>query len=214
MKESEIQNILDEYKLNLPLYRDFCAAISNLLRTLLESKGYKYQMTYRVKDVKGLAEKLRRRKRRKYNSLSDIEDLAGIRIIFYLESEKRRFIKDLREELSGEIRREDRFKQGGYRATHVTVTLGEKRSCLSEYSRFHCLKCEIQLTSMLYHAWSEIEHDLFYKEDKEALQNNEALFNVLKKRLSDVMNEYITKANREFEYIVRQVRKIKKKENQ
>jgi len=34
---------------------------------------------------------------------------------------------------------------------------------LSEYALFDKMKCEIQVRTILQHAWAEIEHDLVYK---------------------------------------------------
>jgi len=201
--------LVGEYKLWRPIYADLCLSMSNMLYSLLQNGGYKFQLTHRVKDVDALRAKIRRRRDQNYRGLGDVEDLAGIRIIFYLESDKERFIRDLCRELSGFIEREDHCKEGGYRATHLTVSFGEKRWRLSEYSKFQGLKCEIQLTSILYHAWAEIEHDIFYKEDRGARKNRSKKLALLKKRLHCVMNDHITKANAELEAIAADVRKIR-----
>ena len=46
---------------------------------------------------------------------------------------------------------------------HTIVSLSSKREKLVEYSRFKNLKFEIQIRSILQHAWAEIEHDIGYK---------------------------------------------------
>ena len=54
----------------------------------------------------------------------------------------------------------DRF---GYLSVHFVVRLSPARAALPEYRRFEKLLCEIQIRSILQHAWAEIEHDLGYK---------------------------------------------------
>jgi ppGpp synthetase/RelA/SpoT-type nucleotidyltranferase len=201
--------LVGEYRLWKPIYADLCLSMSNMIYSLLQNGGYKFQLTHRVKDVDALRIKIRRRKERNYRELGDVEDLAGIRIIFYLESDKERFIRELCRELSGFVQREDHCKEGGYRATHLTVSFGEKRWRLSEYSKFQGLKCEIQLTSILYHAWSEIEHDIFYKDDPKVPKTDRAKLAKLRQRLVCVMNDHITKANAELEAIAKEVRQVR-----
>lgn len=207
--------LIAEYRRLKPVYADLCLSMSNLLYSLLQNGGYKFHLTHRVKDVEELRSKIRRRRDRCYRVLGDVEDLAGVRVIFYLESEKEGFIRELRRELSGEIRREDHCKEEGYRATHLTVSFGEKRYRLSEYRKFRGLKCEIQMTSILYHAWSEIEHDIFYKEDRDKPSGRGKKLSELRERMSVLMNDHITRANAELEDIARQVRNIRgeKEEN-
>jgi hypothetical protein len=54
----------------------------------------------------------------------------------------------------------DRF---GYLSLHYVVSLNEGRLALPEYRNFDNVKFEIQIRSILQHAWAEIEHDLGYR---------------------------------------------------
>ncbi|MCY1691163.1 hypothetical protein OVA29_11120 [Exiguobacterium sp. SL14] len=51
----------------------------------------------------------------------------------------------------------------GYLSVHFVASLSEQRLALSEYGRFKDYTAEIQIRSILQHAWAEIEHDLGYK---------------------------------------------------
>jgi putative GTP pyrophosphokinase len=55
---------------------------------------------------------------------------------------------------------EDRF---GYQSVHYIVRLKADRTALPEYRRFEGLVGEIQVRTILQHAWAEIEHDIQYK---------------------------------------------------
>ncbi len=51
----------------------------------------------------------------------------------------------------------------GYLSIHYIIKLKENRSSLSEYKDYKDLVAEIQVRTLLQHAWAEIEHDKNYK---------------------------------------------------
>jgi putative GTP pyrophosphokinase len=55
---------------------------------------------------------------------------------------------------------EDRL---GYQSVHFIVKLSETRINLPEYKQYKNLMCEIQVRTVMQHAWAEIEHDIQYK---------------------------------------------------
>jgi len=204
-----IKKLLDEYKEKRPLYGEFCFCVNNLIKSLLDNKGYKYQILYRVKELDKLEEKLTRRKEEGgiYKRLSEVEDLAGLRIIFYLESDKDKFIKDLQKEISGALKIEQEQKKSGYEAIHITISLGEKRLQLAEYEKFKNLKCELQITSILQHAWAEIEHDIIYKDINKIKEKNPSRFKSIQQKLDGILKHHIKKASSEFDKILNQIKK-------
>ena len=76
--------------------------IRNLLEGFLRGEKFKFQIFQRPKDKEKLAEKIERKTRdgKEYKTLDDIEDLAGVRVVFYLEDDKKdscsNFYKSLR----------------------------------------------------------------------------------------------------------------------
>ena len=195
---SSPSRIVDEYYRQDILYYDFCAAIRNVIVSLLDEGRFKYQLSWRVKSIESLREKIARNAKagKVYRRLSDIEDLAGIRVVFYLESERRRFLSALMREMTRtKLRTEEHQKDGGYRATHVLVQLGRKRAALHEYHRFAGLKCELQLTSALFHAWSEVEHDILYKRGPGTRALDVRSEAHLKRELNDAMKHFIEPAS-------------------
>jgi hypothetical protein len=56
--------------------------------------------------------------------------------------------------------KEEKF---GYGSIHYVVRLKDNRTNLLEYSRFMNVVAEIQIRTILQHAWAEIEHDIQYK---------------------------------------------------
>ena len=51
----------------------------------------------------------------------------------------------------------------GYRSTHFVCTLGQQRAALPEYDALGNLKFEIQVRTVLQHAWAELAHDRSFK---------------------------------------------------
>ena len=105
----------------------------------------------------------------KYPSpLEDITDLAGVRIIAFFPSAVEKIGDCIREEfevlehenLSRSLLQEERF---GYQSEHYLVRLDSKRTVLPEYEPHRGLIAEVQVRTILQHAWAEIEHDIQYK---------------------------------------------------
>lgn len=162
------EHILTEFQEKHTSYKLFCDRAMNLIGDLLRQKGLLiHNLTGRVKADKSLSKKIDK-KIDKYSSINDITDLVGIRIITHLESEVDIVEKLIREEFKIDEensidKRELNYDQFGYRSLHLVISLSDERACLTEYAAYKNLKCEIQIRSILQHAWAEIEHDLGYK---------------------------------------------------
>jgi len=211
--KSRTKVILGEYRSKLSLYEQYCVAACNLLESLLKKDEYKYQLSYRIKNVHSLTEKIQRKRQKSklYKHLDEIEDILGIRIVFYTEHDRKKFIKKLSLELKNQVRYEERFRISGYRSTHAIITFGQDRTGLPEYRKFKGLKCEVQLTLILNHAWAEVEHDILYKETSRIRLLDKKRYDILKNRMEKVMVDYIRKASKELEGIVKEIRTVKLK---
>jgi ppGpp synthetase/RelA/SpoT-type nucleotidyltranferase len=94
--------------------------------------------------------------------------LAGVRITtFFLRSVAR--VDEVLHREFEIVERIDKaaslWKEGrlGYQSVHYLVRLGTNRVALGEYQTFKGLLAEIQVRTVLQHAWAEIEHDIQYK---------------------------------------------------
>jgi len=199
--------ILLDFKNQRPLYEAFSLVMRKMVEALLIQGGYKYQLSVRIKDIQKLEEKIKRKSNLGlgYKKLSDIEDLAGLRIIFYTEVDKEAFIGELKNEIAGHVLVENLEKSSGYTATHIIARLSRKRLKLVEYESFWGLKCEIQITSAIYHAWSELEHDLIYKDVNGLEKFNPDKYKLAKAKLGDILEKYIKKAVVEFEEVMKEM---------
>ncbi len=206
-RKSQIDAYLKEYKHLKKLYRDFSYTIKFILENLLRKNSFKYQaITYREKDEKSLKDKLETVK--KIKSVKDIDDLAGCRIIFYLDNDIQRVIQYLQNEFVV-VKQNLKYSDDSYNALHLIVKLNKDRLKLSEYERFNGLKCEIQLTTVLYHSWSELAHGVIYKPEKSLSEFDKPTFDSIKGYFSDVMKNYIKQAQYSFDFIFKEIEKIK-----
>jgi len=166
------QSIINDYDEKISLYKAFCRKIEHLVTEILEDQNINYHsITSRVKKRDSFVKKVKKGTG-KYQSLGDITDVVGVRIITYFEDDVDKVAKILGAEFNVDIENSidkralldpDRF---GYLSLHHVVSLLPKRCQLTEYKRFPALKAEIQTRSILQHAWAEIEHDLGYKTKK------------------------------------------------
>jgi putative GTP pyrophosphokinase len=202
---SYVKKILYQYRNKRPLYEEFRAAVHKLLETLLKDHNFKYQLTSRTKSPERLREKLIRKSLQgiRYQTLDDIEDLTGVRVLFYSESDKEKFLKILKRAVDGTMNIEPKQQKSGYDATHVIMTFGPRRLALPEYRHFVDLKAEIQITSILRHTWAEIEHDFIYKDISGLKKRDPEKFMVMQEKLGQILDKHIKQASIEFEEVIK-----------
>lgn len=163
--------VMAEYDSKYELYKKFTLEIEHQLRNILDAEGIVYNaVTCRLKGRESLSKKIDR-KNDKYSALEDLTDIAGVRVITYYAEDVdkvaeivgKQFTIDKENSIDKRDALEpDRF---GYCSVHYVVEMSQDRLQLREYQAFRGLKCEIQIRSVLQHAWAEIEHDLGYKSE-------------------------------------------------
>ncbi|MDB5243723.1 MAG: hypothetical protein JWP57_4349 [Spirosoma sp.] len=169
-----MEELIKKYRIEKPKLESLKISVLGLLPILIEKPNDKsiiHLIAGRVKDEESLQKKIIR-KEGKYNSLSDITDIVGIRIITYLESQVDYVSKIIESEfIIDKVNSTDKRKvatnEFGYKSLHFIVSMSEDRCKLPEYKNFNSIKFEVQIRSILQHAWAEIEHDLGYKSNIE-----------------------------------------------
>lgn len=156
------------YAQNRGLYKKLSEKIHNILLELLEESAITiHVITNRAKEIDSFKNKINNPK---YDDpLNQITDLSGVRIIAYVEDDLQPISKiieeafDIDTENSGDKAIELGTDKVGYKSIHYIAKIKENRSNLPEYKKFKDLKFEIQIRTILQHAWAEIEHDKNYK---------------------------------------------------
>ncbi|MBH5371856.1 GTP pyrophosphokinase [Bradyrhizobium glycinis] len=143
-------------------------AVVGLLKNILDRSSIEYlSISGRTKEIGSTEEKIRRKK---YTQPEvQLTDLSGIRVVTFLETQVKEIsdliratfeIDDKRSFDRASILGDDRM---GYRSTHFVCTLGSGRKGLLEYEALSELKFEIQVRTVLQHAWAELAHDRSFK---------------------------------------------------
>ncbi|WP_296107912.1 hypothetical protein [uncultured Corynebacterium sp.] len=134
---------------------------------VLDDAGLTFdRVSVRIKDRTSFARKLANEAYPDYDSFTDAHDVIGVRVITFHSSE----IPQLKDALSGlftvvrvidkaaETAREGRF---GYASQHLIVSAKDEPWAAEDGASPKYI--EIQLRTVLQHAWAEFEHDVRYK---------------------------------------------------
>lgn len=192
-------------------YAAFAGTVAAILTTAINAeKGYRLQQVKdRAKQPDSLHKKLLQRGIAATTTLEDdIKDLAGCRIIFYTNSDVTRFINsgiihqnfEVLEVKLHHPRREAEDAAELYISNHYVVKLRPDRVALPEYARFAGMRCEIQIQTILNHAWAEMAHDTIYK-TPDLSDFGSKTFEGIKSRLQKVARKYLLPAGYEFQKI-------------
>jgi len=156
------------YRKNRSLYTSLADKVEAIVRENLDQSKVQYHsVTSRRKSLRSFTDKA---KSGKYaEPINEIKDMAGIRVITYLESDVRK-VADVIERLF-DIDKEHSIDQSrllgsnrlGYRSVHYVAKFNKRRCKLPEYKIYENMPFEIQVRSLLQHAWAEVEHDRNYK---------------------------------------------------
>lgn len=163
-----MNKLVQQYDLKRDKYESSLELVEQLLVGLMRINNINYHsISGRLKTRESLEGKIIR-KSEKYSDLDEITDVIGLRIITYTEDVidnvrsliEREFKIDMEHSID---KREKEPNEFGYSSLHLIVTLSNERGGLTEYKELVNIKFEIQVRTILQHAWAEIEHDIGYK---------------------------------------------------
>jgi predicted RNase H-like nuclease/ppGpp synthetase/RelA/SpoT-type nucleotidyltranferase len=143
-----------------------------LVTGVLDEAGINYlSVTGRTKTVASFAEKARRTRdgvALYTDPLREITDTIGIRVITYVHSDVSAVADLLRDQvvvhddrdMGQETAQEGRF---GYASRHLLIGLDAAREGHPSYELMRGHTAQVQIRTVLQHAWAEFEHDIRYK---------------------------------------------------
>lgn len=154
------------------IYDSFRIKIEGLLIDLVNSDGVSFHLIEsRTKSADSFKKKLENPSKSYDDPIADMPDICGCRIITYYHDDVQkigRLVKSQFDVVEEELSHQqtaidaDRF---GYLSAHYVVKLGGARGGLLEWSSYSHLHCEIQIRTVVQHAWSAVSHALQYKSE-------------------------------------------------
>lgn len=167
----------------------------------------------RAKDPRSLRDKIAALNINESADLREhVKDLAGVRLVFYSDADVHRFSQSgiLRDNFeldydrlryhyanAGEVASNAQFI-----GNHYVVRLKPDRAKLPEYADVAGLWCEVQVHTILHHAWAQMAHDITYKrpdlKDIGAPQMER-----IDARMTRIMQTYLLPAGFEFQKVKR-----------
>ncbi len=154
------------------IYAAFAKELENLLRSVIGATGLPvHVIESRAKSIESFREKITRVGKYYVDPLVDLPDLCGCRIITYYSDDVKKVgavISEQFDVVQEELAHQpssfdaDRF---GYLSAHYVVKLKDNRNKLPEWLAFSNLHAEIQVRTVIQHAWSAVSHALQYKQE-------------------------------------------------
>ena len=163
------QELLDQYCKLRPAYERIEQIAMNAIGQILKEQGFTVNsIEHRIKTEKSLRGKLVL-KGGKYNSITDITDIFGVRIITFYTTDvdkvaaiaKSIFNVDWND--SVDKRKLHELTSFGYNSLHYICRLPKTLVDDPEMPELNEIPFELQMRTALQHVWSTIEHDIGYK---------------------------------------------------
>ena len=163
------QELMAQYESLLPVYKQMADIIPEKLKGFFEEAGIIVAaVEHRVKARESLAGKLKL-KGGKYKDIFDITDLVGIRVItFYIDDVDK--VASVLERLfeidwdnSIDKRKAHEIDSFGYLSLHYICRIPESAYSNPEHPELNKIRFEVQMRTVLQHAWANMNHDTGYK---------------------------------------------------
>lgn len=191
MKKKEVLKL--EYDQRIGKYKTAQSNLVFALRLILEEQGIPFlKVDGRVKEFDSFYTKVR--DKNYYDPFVQNTDFCGLRIIVYylhdldkINSIFKKEFKVIEFESKTNIVKKNRF---GYRSDHYLINLYKYWCKTPNYKGLDDLTFEIQVRTVLMHAWAEIEHKLGYKSEASIPISIKSSFSELSQILENVDNKF------------------------
>lgn len=161
--------ILDEYGKYLPVFEKIQQIATDAINREIEANGILVTaLNHRIKTERSLAGKLEL-KGDKYNTISDLTDIVGLRVITFFSEEVDK-VSALAEKLfkidwknSVDKRKMHELDNFGYLSLHYICSIPKSLYYDPEMPQVNEFRFELQMRSALQHVWATMYHDTGYK---------------------------------------------------
>ncbi|HEV7889614.1 MAG TPA: hypothetical protein VGP08_03195 [Pyrinomonadaceae bacterium] len=167
MSENRYDGLKDWHGEQYSHYKELGERVKQLIETLMEGRIERLSITCRPKEWEKFEEKVRRKRYK--DPRREVTDFAAVRVITYVESEVAETCKliertfNVHRDKSVDKSDELGVDRVGYRSVHFICDLDADRLKLPEFSKFEGMLFEVQVRTILQHAWAQIHHERDYK---------------------------------------------------
>lgn len=179
--QNEIEKLVNQYSLIQLSYNKFKEYMLNEIENMLIENGIRFQnLSGRVKDINSLRGKLKNEQllEKLNGDIKNLNDLCGIRIILYDDTNYRKTLQLIEENYKIIYFKN---KSVAYNANNIVVE--KEKGTFSNY------KCEIQLVTLMFHNLIEIEHNIFYKDSKMLEEKDKEEYDSIKEEYQKCLEE-------------------------
>ena len=169
-------SIIEQYRQLKPVFEKMAENLPERLRRIFDEAGIIVaSLEHRVKTESSLAGKLEL-KGDKYDSIFDITDIVGLRVItFYIDDvDKVATVIDRLFEIDWENsvdkRKVHEIDSFGYLSLHYICRIPESLYFDKDHPELNKIRFEVQMRTILQHAWANMNHDTGYKSGVEIPQ--------------------------------------------
>lgn len=194
-----IDRLAQQYQAELPRLQAFRGQLDALLIALLATSDVQYShVESRCKSPEAYRDKIARKGYT--DPAREMTDRVGLRAVMFYDRDVDTVVGLMRREFnvdetnSADKRSPAAAESFGYRSFHLVFTLDERRAILPEWADYAGVPVELQVRTVLAHAWASVGHQLAYKsvtglsprgqrilaQLSAALETTDALFEVLR----------------------------------
>lgn len=207
----DFNQLRTEYENKINQYNSLGKNVVESIRILLHlAKIKNLSIYFRVKDVDSFLEKTERKSYEK--PFQETEDICGIRIVCYYQKDIAKIEQIIKNEFdiidSFNKETDLEYNEFGYRSHHLIASVKKEWEKTPNFRGLSKLKFELQIRTVLMHAWAEIEHNLAYKSKLQTpkqfrrklhrisakLEEADEQFEELKNESEEYQNQLLTEA--------------------
>jgi len=162
------EQYLADYSARYRAHKNAARLVQSLLKEILSDPSLEIHLVNcRAKGPGSVRIKLYEKHYR--NPEREVTDILGVRVITYYSEDVDRVVERLRSALTIDVKNsEDKrdkltLKEFGYKSVHLQAQTKRSWATDPRYAALRGRWFEIQVRSILEHAWAEIEHEVVYK---------------------------------------------------
>jgi len=210
-KRKEIPTLEKEHQIIFPKCELLCKELLRQIDFIINTNKIilAFPIQFRAKRFESIKNKIESGRYSVKNSILELQDLAGLRIITLFKRDAKNIIALLEKEFNILINynTEDKLDDSefGYSSTHLVCELKNEWLSLPSFSELSKIKFEIQIRTISQHSWAEVSNKLQYKQDesvpkplKRSISRISALLEIVDsefENLLQIREKYITNIN-------------------